>query len=321
MNEPRANEEITYHSSHHEQDSAWRGTKFLVHLEAASCKDERASDLGQRSVIRLGAVPYLNVQPLIWPFLHPGSGLYSQSSSVEIQSLEPRPLAAALRAGQYSAAIVPVFEYLKNPDLYKIVSGVSIATRGAVKSVMLFSSVPIDSIKTVFLDQASLTSVHLVQVLLGERGLRPEYRDTSDQDCKWKAGLPLAEGESGLLIGDAALWESGRHKFTYDLGLLWNELTGLAFVFAAWLVHRDCGDADLGPLLRAAREEGIARIPEIAGHADSEFGVARETAQAYLTENIWYGLEEADLAGLAKFGEFCVKYGFIGVNPPLVIHV
>src|SRR5215207_4230917 len=68
------------------------------------------------STMRLGVVPYLNVQPLIWKLRQD-----DHLSRIVLQSGPPRQLAEELRTGKHDAAIVPVFEHIQQPGRYEII--------------------------------------------------------------------------------------------------------------------------------------------------------------------------------------------------------
>src|SRR5262245_31307983 len=165
---------------------------------------------------RVGSVPYLNAVPLT-------RGLEEQ-----IIFVPPSKLAEMLQRDELDAALVSVTEVLFN-DRYDILDGIGVASLGEVKSVFLAHRQPIDEVKEVYCDTASLTSVNLVRVLLAERELRPEFRPLASYDF---AALP----DYALLIGDPALdfLHSTRPHEIWDLGAAWYELTGLPFVYAIW---------------------------------------------------------------------------------------
>ena len=87
--------------------------------------------------------------------------------------------------------------------------GVAVACDGPVRSVRLFSQVPMAKIRRVALDTSSLTSVTLTRLLLEERfGLTPDYTPMAPD-----LGTMLEEHDAALLIGD-------RGYRDYDAGLL-----------------------------------------------------------------------------------------------------
>lgn len=256
----------------------------------------------------LGTVPYLNVQPMLWAVQE---GLIGDR--VEIIPEVPRRLAAALAEGAYDTAIVPVFEYFRHPNLYTYVQGPVIAARGRVQSVMLFSSSPWQELKTVYLDSSSLTSVHLFKVLSAEKGLDLEYLDTANHD------VPdiLPSGIGWVVIGDPAIAELGRHKIEVDLAFAWQELSGLPFVFAAWLVPEGAHPSGLGALLGESLHLGLQNLERVAHDSATRFGVTEEFALHYFSTCIHYHLGGQELAGWREFGRLCHKHGLIESVPEL----
>src|SRR5438477_12742908 len=143
--------------------------------------------------IRVGAVNYLNTKPLI-------HDLERIAPEVELSLAVPSRLAVQLAEGDLDVALIPAIEYFRNRT-YSIVPDISIASRGPVLSVTLFSRVPWPKIRRVALDEGSRTSAALTQVILRRRyGVHPEVLplliDHSAEDV---------EADAVLLIGDRAM--------------------------------------------------------------------------------------------------------------------
>lgn len=118
--------------------------------------------------MRLGCVEYSNAAPLVW-------GLSDAAPDVELIFDVPRRLAEMLSLGEIDAGLVPAVEHFRNPE-WKVVPGISISCRGRAESVRLFCGVPLDSVETVGVDTASMTSRLLLRVVLEDKyGLRPQY--------------------------------------------------------------------------------------------------------------------------------------------------
>ena len=260
------------------------------------------------ATIKLGIVSYLNVQPLIWS-LRDGEG----ADHWEIVSARPRELAGRLRAGEFHAAMVPVFEYFSSDLPYTLVPGASIATRGPVGSVMLYSESPLDEIHTILLDPSSLTSVNLCRILMAERGANILFEEPTPDEQRRIA----LHGTARLLIGDPAIAERGKHRYEYDLGALWHDLTGLPFVFAAWLVHPTAEQMPLNAPLARARQKGEANFSVISQCAP-RFGTTPDFALQYFRMNMEYDLGETELAGLATYGKLLAKHNLIASPPPAI---
>ncbi len=99
---------------------------------------------------RVGSVPYLNAVPL------------TRGLEEEIVFAPPSKLADMLRRDELDAALVSVTEVLFN-DRYDILDGTAIASLGEVKSVLLAHRRPIEEVKEVYCDTASLTGMNPFQ--------------------------------------------------------------------------------------------------------------------------------------------------------------
>src|SRR5215467_9259516 len=143
--------------------------------------------------MRIGAVSYLNTKPLVY-------GLAELAPQHELVFDLPSRLADDLAAGRLDVALIPSIEYFQHPG-YTIVSDACIACRGPVRSVKLFSRVPMSSIETLALDEGSRTSVALVRILLNERlGIDPALIPLPID-----ARPDAIEADALLLIGDRAI--------------------------------------------------------------------------------------------------------------------
>lgn len=240
--------------------------------------------------LRVGCVQYLNSKPLI--------GAYDGPVVFD----HPSGLARKLVTGQLDVALVPTFEALRTPH-YTLAAGVGIASDGPVYSVFLAHRGPLAEVRRIALDPASLTSVHLLQVLLREyHGLRPELLELS--------AFPIRT-EAVLLIGNQAIdfrqQDGGAHQIL-DLGEEWRRCTGLPFVFAPWLLRPGLPNAaQIAEDLRALKQRGLARLDEIIRAEPRD----RAFTRRYLTEHIRFDLGRREEAGIAKYRELLVKHGFI----------
>ena len=273
--------------------------------------------------LRIGCVQYLNAKPLIHGY--DGPVVFDHTSA----------LARDLSRGELDVALVPIFEALRDPR-YLIADGVAIASDGPVYSVFLAHRGPLAEVRTIALDPASLTSVHLLQVLLAEyHGLRPQCVDTSAMggrgsrradaeiiaaEARQEPRPPIADAE--LLIGNQAIdfrhEHTGTHQFL-DLGAEWKRCTGLPFVYAPWLIREDLPKARAAAdELRALGRAGVACIDKIVGTEtfhDADF------RRRYLTQHIRFALGEREKAGIAKFRELLEKHGFIAPDARALVYV
>jgi chorismate dehydratase len=244
---------------------------------------------------RVGSVRYLNAVPLT-------RGLEDQ-----ITFEVPSKLAEMLQRDELDAALVSVTEVLFN-NRYDVLDGAAIASLGEVKSVLLAHRKPIEDVKEVFCDTASLTSVNLLRVLLAERGLKPEIKPLAGYDF---SQLP----DYALLIGDRALdfaLSSHQHEI-WDLGAAWFELTRLPFVYAVWALRRGLKNSELRRQLREAKDFGLDTLDQII-RSRKEY--TEDFRRDYLSWHIHYHLGMEEKRGLEKFVELLRKHGSEPVFEP-----
>ena len=204
-------------------------------------------------------------------------------------------------------ALVSVTEVLLK-DRYDVLDGIAIASLGEVKSVLLAHRKPLEQAREIFCDPASLASVHLLRVLMAERGLKPEFKTLESYDF---TSLP----DYALLIGDPALdFLFGPHDHeTWDLGQAWDELTGLPFVYAVWALKRGINNTDLRRQLREACNFGLDTLESII-RIRTEY--TPEFRKDYLGWHIHYHLGTDEKRGLEKFIELLRKHGVNSLYEP-----
>jgi chorismate dehydratase len=243
--------------------------------------------------LRVGAVSYLNARPLYYRFDEraPGASLTLDYPSV---------LADRLGRGELDVALIPSVEYLRGAPLgYEIVPGFAIAAHGPVRSVKLFSRVPLDRIGRLALDAGSRTSAALCRVWLDEaHGVRPSIIETLPM------GVPAEEStaDAVMLIGDRAMRDpAGSFFATVDLAEAWQTLTGLPFFFALWVARPGLDLGDLPEALDRCRADGLAHAGAIADEAGPRLHLDRQTCLDYLTRVLSYHLGAPELAALRLF--------------------
>ncbi len=254
--------------------------------------------------LRLGIVPYLNILPLI-------EGLDARIPRSQWIRATPRELAGLLGSGELDVASLPIFEVLRDGG-YSLIPGCAIACDGAVRSVQLFSKVPIPRIRSILFDRASLTSANLARVVLADAyGLRPHGATSSAPlaaDFDWERH----EAEAFLCIGDTALRWEGAFPHALDLGTAWKALTNLPFVFAAWAVRSDANlSGEQIEWFAEARAAGARAVPALAARHAAAGGLQARQVEDYLRDSVRYSLGRAELAGIEEFRRRLVAHGLL----------
>jgi chorismate dehydratase len=250
---------------------------------------------------RVSVVRYLNTVPLVWGMLEG-----QQRGKYDLEFTTPAGCADAVRARQADVGIIPSIEY-QRMDQVEIIPGLSIASKASVKSVMLFSSKPIEQIRKVAMDNSSRTSIALLTILL-----RKFYQQDFDSiPADPDPGKMLEQADAALVIGDPALTYQGAAARVYDLAMEWRRFTGLPFVFAPWVGHSQAGLAHLRHDFEDSCSYGLTHMDEIAGVYAPRYNLAPGQVKAYLTENIDYTLDEENLKGLSLFYKLAQESGLI----------
>ncbi|MCU0574168.1 MAG: menaquinone biosynthesis protein [Syntrophobacteraceae bacterium] len=268
--------------------------------------------------LRLGKIGYLNVLPIYYPL---ESGIIAHP--FEIISGTPAQLNRLMALGDLEVSVVSSIEYARNPGRYFVLPDLSISCRGPVRSVVLFSRVPIERLdgETVLASTQSHTSVALLQVLF-QLHLNIEARVVPG-NC-----TEVLRGESPptafLAIGDEALrlQDRGDFPFRLDLGEAWHSWTGVPFVFALWVIQRSAIERWNGVLLDAirvlgaARDWGLRNRGLITSLAAQRGPLTRDEAEEYY-EGLHFDLDGDEREGLMLFFRLLSQIGEILKVPPL----
>ncbi len=142
----------------------------------------------------------------------------------------------------------------------------------------------------------------------------------------------LRVADAALLIGDPALFaledreareqRTGERLLYLDLAHEWHTFTGTVWVSAFWAVRPEAltpahvSATRLIDDLQHSRDQGLAHIDALADEWARRIAVPRATIHTYLSENIWYHLDEPALAGLDLFYRYGAECGALPQAPP-----
>ena len=245
--------------------------------------------LNQLNKIKVGIVNYLNTKPLIF-------GIQHAPVANDLLLIEDYPanVARMLAEGSIDVGLVPV-AVIPHLQEHHIVTDYCIGCIGPVASVAIFSEVPIEKVEKVLLDYQSRTSVALAKVLLKKYWkIEPQLVDTK---ADYRAQIKGTT--AGVVIGDRALEQRQRSTYLYDLGSAWIDLTGLPFVFAAWVSNKPL-PADFIAAFNEANKLGLENIDRAVAENPYEI----YDLQTYYRKNISYELTADKRKGLEKFLSF-----------------
>ena len=222
----------------------------------------------------------------------------------------PSTCAELLKNGMADIGIIPVAAYATIPDLV-VIPDIAIASRGAVRSILLIGKVPAEKMQRVAVDTSSRTSIALLRILCEKvYGVKPEFVPAEPKLKEMLRGCDAA-----LVIGDPALLAKTDGYHVRDLAADWKEFTHRSFVFAFWAVRKTAlAGHEAAKVVRdfqLSRDHGLRpeNLERIAKEWSVRLGLPESDIQSYLTTNIYYTLDEDCLDGLKLFYQYAAECG------------
>jgi len=229
---------------------------------------------------------------------------FSEASSLdqcEYSEVVPSEGARMLHERECDLALIPTAEFLSHGAYGALPFG--IASEGSVESVLLLGTETISAAKQLFVDRRSHSSVALLTILWNQiapsdhRNQRPDLHRIDADEIPQR----IDSESAGLVIGDKAL--ELRHQFplVIDLGQLWQQTTGLPFVYAVWAYRPGSISPDLISRVCSAFARGVeirsekARAWALAHNQDIDLAIS------YVSQSIRYDLSSEKLEGLKRF--------------------
>ncbi len=228
--------------------------------------------------LRISAVSYINARPFVYGIEKSGF-LQEYTLSLDVPSV----CAEKLKNDEVDIGLAPV-AIIPELEEHHVISDFCIGANGPVRTVMLYSDVPLRNIRTIYLDYQSKTSVMLLQILAKYWWkISPAWTTaTEGYEKKIKAAM------AGLIIGDRNFSLAGKFKYAYDLSEEWKSYTGLPFVFACWIANKKMDEQTTSAFCKALKFGTDNRdmvIKELNGQLDEK------TVRDYLYNSINYDFD------------------------------
>lgn len=215
----------------------------------------------------LGDINFINCLPLHYGLAQGGFGQH-----INVQPGTPAQLNSLVVAGELNVSPVSSIIYAQNSEKLLVLPDVTISANGGLQSILLVSKYPIQELTQarIALTAKSATSHGLLKIIMHHAyQAAPEY---------FISPLSLDEGvlhhaQAVLFIGDDALHAYHHRRegyYYYDMGAEWRKMTGLAMVYAVWVVNREFADTS-AELVQMVYEEvteafayGLKNLPAAA---------------------------------------------------------
>ena len=240
--------------------------------------------------VRISIVNYTNTLPFKWAIKR--DPIFKQ---IDLQEDIPSICGQKLKFGQVDLALVPV-ALIAELDTYFIETDYCIGANGIVDSVKLYSEVPLEQVETVTLDYQSKSSITLSKVLFKNHWkLAPDFIEA-------KPGFEneIKDKNAAVVIGDRTFRLNGRFRYEFDLAEQWKQLTGLPFVFAAWISTEKL-DQQFIEKFNSVLKYGVEHTRNAIEESQQINGLSKAETIEYLTNRIDYKLDEGKLKALKLF--------------------
>lgn len=267
---------------------------------------------------RVGHIQFINCFPLFY-------GLIEKKFLLEIDLIKGNPtdLNRMLAANLLDMAAISSIAYARNYRDYVLMPDISISADGDIKSIYLFSKLPINELNhnKIAMTNISATSQALLRIIMSQHyNLAPDYFNSAPE-----LGAMLLEADAALLIGDDALrtrYKTEDKLYIYDLGQEWKQMTGLPMVFAVWAIRKDWAYTHV----RELKEIKQTFVDSIQFSLDNLLDVARKASQwedfppEYLVDyyqHIGFDFDARKQEGLLEYYRQAANLGLIDEVPPL----
>ena len=249
---------------------------------------------------RIAAQSHLYARPLI-------CGL-EDTPDVTLQVGDFPSLADMLLCCEIDAALLSAVDLQGNAGGFAVIPAGCVASSGRSLTARIFSRVRPANLTALWVDGQAHTSRVLAQVLWSHA-----YNTRLDLlPFEWTDRDVPEEAEGVLLVGDKVVTTPPLgFDWQVDLGSMWNEMTGLPFVFHVWTASDPADGPALYRILSEARRRGQQGLSQIAQDHSQLEGWPLDMAQTFLTRDVQFDFGDAEKEGMEEFFFLAAECGAI----------
>lgn len=263
-------------------------------------------------MIKIGKISYTNIYPIYYFFDE-----LKFADQVTFIPQIPSELNQRMKRGEIDLGPISSFAYAENAASYILLPDLSISCKGKVRSIYLFSKLPIEKLegRSVALTSSSATSVALLKILLQHfYQCRVSYETMQPSIDEM-----LKEHDAALLIGDDALhakWQNTNISYIYDLGELWYHFTQRHMTFAVWAVRREVVKEramlleEISAEFQRSKQKGLHNLGMITGELSRSFGGSLSFWETYY-QGLSYDLSGEQQESLEYFYRLAFELGLL----------
>ena len=235
------------------------------------------------------------------------------NSEFEISYLPLSGCAVQLREGAADLALIPALEYGRRKEIWNLIPGISVSTRGSLKNLQLFFKKGLKEIRTVAVDPVAESEKVLLHILMREKYMmNPSYIEMESDLDKM-----LDRTDAALLSGSAALKYYLSNRNRLDLGEEWYDLTSLPFISGFWAGRPFTVSSEQVAAIKKSFILGQRNLEKISQTYAQDQPENWVFYHDFLSKDLSYQLSEDVIDGLMEFYNYAFFYGFIDHIPDL----
>ena len=276
-----------------------------------TCFQDGGTRMNDESKFLIGKIKYTNAWPVFYYFDPTLLGINAQFVVDVPSHLNQLAIQRKLHVTAMSS-----FAYAQVAEHFMLLPDISVSTKGAVQSILLFAKRPIEQLMdaTIAITNTSATSAHLLYVLMTETyGATPKYVRTQPILHQM-----MKQADAALLIGDHAIQASwtAHPYYQYDLAALWKEWTGYNMTFAVWAVQKKMVSfypnvvRDIANAFVMSKQRSLNNLTPIVDRAQQKLGGDQRYWHAYFS-NLCYDFGEKQQQGLRVYFQYARKFGWL----------
>jgi chorismate dehydratase len=262
----------------------------------------RLKSITEKKNVRVGRIGYINVAPVYY-----GLEQTKTPSHIRLVSEPPAVLNRMMEQGTIDISPVSSAAYARNHHKWTLLPNHSISAFGKVMSVILASNYPLEELdnRNILLTDESASAADMLKLVLSWKGICPRFETGTVHSSR---NATYKEHDALLVIGNQALtgeWNK-RFRYTFDLGELWKNMTGLPFVFAVWAVRKPFAQKhpelviEIAKRFERSKQLGMLHMAEIQETTSRLLNLDPDCCKTYFNL-LNYRLGNFELQGLKTF--------------------
>ncbi|MEQ8819463.1 MAG: MqnA/MqnD/SBP family protein [Sumerlaeia bacterium] len=267
--------------------------------QRSSGSSTKVSAAKNQNRLRVGYFSDLTTLPLTYGI----ENNVRSTSSVRKASVDE--LRGGLEEGEYEAALLPVWDFVKTINKLTLIPGTCVSLLGTANMFLLCSKVLPTEIQRVLVDYESFGGRSLAEIVLpNQMSIRPEFTRSPVPINPLTYDFQSDPHDAYLIAGEHALLVNrASFVWVYDLTKAWHNYNKQTYVMHVWCARRGVNLRKLPDELTALARMNEGRSDELAAKEADRLGLPMETMKLILKHALRVGLGPQELTGVRHYAK------------------